>query len=177
MKTIFHILLSSLVLLSIASCSPGQKEDWIEADGTQVILPDGGLIIVEFSYNGWDYLVNDLETPVSVTLQSLYLKDKCFELAPGETSEKLMRGYSQPGNSLSESKSTSIMIDGELVCQCFQRWDTNDCESYFYNNYQSEVVYEMIELHGYNVRRTLEQRTYHIDNLLLEKHAQCQDAQ
>ena len=80
------------------------------------------------------------------------------------------------------------MMDGELVCECVNRRlfyhnePARDWEVYFYVlNCQSEIVYEcfvdkfyITEAYpnGVKLKRKEEQRTYHIDQKLLEMYAQ-----
>ena len=193
MHRLFYILIMATALLSSASCSPEPMDEWVEMEGGVAYIPDGGMLIYEIVYDGWDYLVNDSDKTVSVTLQNCYSDPNdmtCFDLAPGATSEKLKNGAYIRGNSLRQGYKMSVMMDGELVCECVNRRQfyhkepEKDWEVYFYSdNYQSEIVYEyfidkfyITEAYpnGVKIKLKEEQRIYHIDEKLLQLYAHGQ---
>jgi hypothetical protein len=171
-------------MLAASSCEPEAKEEWFEADGTQVVLPDGTILIYEFLYSGWDYLVNDLDKTISVILQRVGWDSNdlvCFDLAPGESSERLMRGAYAEGYAVGNDYLMTIFIDEEVVVECVNDAEKDDYELYFYSNYQTEFFYEyFIDTiaananypDGVKIKRKVLQRTYHIDQKLLEMYAQ-----
>lgn len=127
--------------------------------------------IVEWSSSGWSIVQNDLSE--TVTLVTTYRpmasrsKDTITSiLTPGDTVQ-LHMGAFVPGVSIDECITATIKLRNETDIVCTRGAD-DPCSKHFFQNFQQRSTFEVVELHGKNVRHDMVIRTYHIDQTLVD---------
>lgn len=128
-------------------------------------------VIVEWAYEGWDDVYNELDQPVTIT--PLYTREEGnwgvnptpHIILPGEYA-RLNAGSYLPGESIREHPCVDIVLDDgrklELNADGYEPWNKR-----FFTNYSEEKVTEPVNVGGVSVNHTYFTRIYHIDAELI----------
>lgn len=155
------ILAAVAALVALAGCEKGA--------GTEKIYTEKELgLIVEWVRGGWSEVKN--ETGTTVTLTTSYpenQEDVTSEIAAGEA-VKLDIGAAAPGVSIGESLMAVITLANGTEIVCVREENMTPWAERFYNHYEKEETYEVVDHEGKKLRHDLVVLTYHIDQTLID---------
>lgn len=154
------ILAAVAALVALAGCEKSPEE--------KVYTEKELGLIVEWVRGGWSEVKN--ETGTTVTLTTSYpehQEDVTSEIAAGEA-VKLDIGAAAPGVSIGESIMAVITLADGAEIVCVRAEHMTPWAERFYNHYEKEETYEVVDHEGKKLRHDLVVLTYHIDQTLID---------
>lgn len=164
LSTIGHVSPESADLLySLASGAPYGYTDIIfslENKATDVL--------VEWAYNGWDDVYNDLDEVVAFATCDDENDAPLFHyIEPGEYL-RLNAGCFVPGESIREHDYVFILVSNYVFTDRLYANGDEPWNKHFFTNYTEEKITEQVNVAGFTLDHTYYTRKYHIDRELLD---------